>query len=237
MMFLQGAFHLSLYLFAASIAAAPSPNPDFDDSHLPSLRLPREEVQAMKESQTYPPGYIHQYVTLGEGSDAVTVPIVEADLNVLLDNEDGARARSLATRDQKCNMFSAAGSNCLINYCWTGTDGVVYSEWLSVLPGKKPASSNPKTVSTSNINNLYLSDTYNTGYNHWFPNGHECSNSDTQMYTKHRLADGVVGDAYVDGLQCDTCFFSSLECLSDFTGNNLVAFTGGTAVPIHCVQN
>jgi hypothetical protein len=56
------------------------------------------DIHSLRTLQTYPPGYIHQNITLGEGSDAVTVTIVEADFDILLDGEDGVRARSLTTR-------------------------------------------------------------------------------------------------------------------------------------------
>jgi hypothetical protein len=117
-MFLQRAFYISLYIFAVSIAAAPPPNPYFDESHLPSSSLSRDEVQAMREGQTYPPGYSHRYITLGEGSDAASEPIVEADPNILLDDENGVRARSLAARGN-CQSRSSIGSTCFITYCWT----------------------------------------------------------------------------------------------------------------------
>jgi hypothetical protein len=237
-MFLQAAFYVSLSLLAASVAAAPSPNPHFDDSHLPGLRLPREEVQAMKKDQTYPPGYVHRNITLGEGSDAVSVPIVEANLNILLDDDDGVRARSLVARDQ-CISYRASQGSCLINYCWTANNGTIYSEWLGITGGKVAASDNPIRMTTSNINTLSLSTTYNTGYNSWFPNHHECSDSDTMTYTNHYLANGVTGVAYLHGLQCDTCFFKSLGCMPNtgFASNGLSAWSSSSAAPIYCGGN
>jgi hypothetical protein len=231
MMFLQEAFYISLYLFAASIAVAPSPNPDFGDSHLPSLRISREEVQAMKESQTYPPGYIHKYVTLGEG---ISVPIVEADPNILLGDEDGVRARSLAPCSSCLSIPNGSG-NCNINYCWTGTDGNTYAEAITITGSN--GKSNPTSVTSSNISNLYLSSTANTGYNHWFPTGHECSNDDTQMYTDHRLDPNGGGQSHVSQLQCDTCEFNGFVCRSSYLLNNLVAFAGGSAAQVNCTQS
>ena len=230
-MFLQEAFHIFLYLFAASIAAAPSPIPDFDDSYLPSLRLSREEVQAMKEAQTYPPGYIHKYVTLGRD---ISVPIVEADPDILLNDADGVRARFLVPRGN-CLTLTPAGSSCNINYCWVDTDDNTHTEAITITGSD--GRSNPTSVTSSNNTNLYLSGLFNTGYNHWFPTDHECSDDNTQMYTVHRLHELADGIAYVSNLQCDTCEFGDLVCRSSLLLNNLVAFTDGGAAQVQCTQN
>jgi hypothetical protein len=116
-MFLQEVFYIFLYLFTASMATALPSNLDSSDSsdkYLPSLRLSLEEVQAMKKSQTHLPGYIHNYISLGDRS----VPIVEADPNILLDNKDGhqARIRSLASG---CQSITNSAGSCNLNYCWT----------------------------------------------------------------------------------------------------------------------
>jgi hypothetical protein len=209
----QKAFYISYYLFATFIAAAPSPNPDFDDSHLPSLRLPWEEVQAMKEGQPYPPGYIHTYITFGKGSDAFSVPIIEADPSILLDDEDGVRARSLASRDGSfCSSFFTPFGSCTVNYCWIANDGEVYSEALTITGSNGP--SNPTSLTSSNDNNLSLNTTLNNGYNNWFPQGHACSNSNTQIYTNHFLQDGINGIAVINNLQCNKCRFSGLTCFA-----------------------
>jgi hypothetical protein len=229
----QKAFYISHYLFAAFIAAAPSPNPDFDDSHLPSLRLPREEVQAMKKNQTYPSGYIHTYITFGKGSDAVSVPIVEADPNILLDDEDGVRARSLASRDGSfCTSFFTPFGYCTINYCWRGNNGVVYSEALTITGSN--GESNPSSVTSSNDNNLSLDAALNNGYNHWFPQGHACSNSNTQIYTDHLLQTGITGIALINNLQCDSCIFNGLTCLTASLQNNIASWANSVALRARC---
>jgi hypothetical protein len=229
----QKVFYISHYLFAAFIAAAPSPNPDFDDSHLPSLRLSREEVQAMKEGQIYPSGYIHTYITFGEGSDALSVPIVEVDPNILLDDEDGVRARSLASRDggSFCSSFFTPFGSCTINYCWS-VNGVIYSEALTITGSN--GQSNPSNVASSNDANLSLDPNLNNGYNGWFPQGHACSNSNTQIYTDHLLQDGTSGTALINNLQCDACLFSGLTCLTTSLQSNMGAWSNGVPLRARC---
>lgn len=85
----------------------------------------------MKEGQTYPPGYLHEYVTLREGSNAVSFPVVEADPNILLDDEDGVQARSLAS-PYDCTILSINTTGCFITYCWKGYMGVLYTEVLTL---------------------------------------------------------------------------------------------------------
>ncbi|KAF5698371.1 secreted in xylem [Fusarium globosum] len=87
--------HALVALFAAwtiSAAANPVADPLPDDAHLPDLRLSPREVQDLKENQKFPPGYVHKMVTLGTGKDAKTVPIVEADPDMLLDDKRGVKA-------------------------------------------------------------------------------------------------------------------------------------------------
>jgi hypothetical protein len=231
-MFLPEAYYISLYLFAASIAAAPSPNPNFSDGQIPSLRIPREEVQAMKEGQTNPPGHIHRYVTLGKGSDAVSVPIVEADLNTLLDDEVGVRARSLAQRDNNCLYYSPLDGSCNINYCWRDKQGNYYTEYLTITGSD--GQSDPKSLTGSNSSNLYLPAKYDDGFKHWFPYGHACSNSDTQIYTSHLYAGNIYDVAFVYNLRCDTCDFDGIKCKSSDLAATLVAYTNGGPAIIQC---
>jgi hypothetical protein len=239
-MFLQAAFYISLYLFAASITAAPLSDPDFDDSHLPGLRLSLEEVQAMKESQSYPPGYIHENITLGEGSNAVTVPVVEVDPNILLDDADGLQARSLVPRSACLNYGTAPGTtNCLIIYCWIAADTSIKTQFLNLLPGtgKNPGKADPQSLQSNDINYLYINPTYNNGYNHWFPKNHACSNDDTIIYTNHYFADDVFGVAYISNLACNSCVFQTLGCLenSGFTSyNNLQGWSSRSGARLPC---
>lgn len=237
-MFLQGVLHISLYFLAASITTALLSSPDFDDSYLPRLRLSREEVQGMKEAQLYPPGYIHRYITLQGDSDAVSVPVVEADPNILLDDEDGVRARSLAPRDQ-CSTYNARRGVCFIIYCWQASNGTLFTAYLILKPDPtNPKQGNPSGLSTSNINCLSLNTEYNTGYKHWFPNGHECSNHDTIIYTNHYLADGTKGVAWIHGLECDNCDFAGIGCMANtgFNGNNnnMGAWSSNSAALYYC---
>jgi hypothetical protein len=202
-MFLQEAFYIYLCLFVAFIATAPNLNPNFDDSHLPSLRLSREEVQAMKERQTHPPGYIYKYITIGNKS----TPVIEIDPDMLLDDDDGVYARSLAPR-WVCYTVIPPFGNCNINYCWADPDDNIYTEAIAVIGSSGP--SNPTNVTTSNSHNLVLNGQYNTGYKGWFPTGHECSNSDTQIYTNHTLGNNNWGVAHITGLVCETCQFADV---------------------------
>jgi hypothetical protein len=68
-MFLQKVIHISL-LFMTITIAAPQNSPsfdEFDDSHLPSLRLPREMVEKLKLVQRNPPGHVYRNITLSGG--------------------------------------------------------------------------------------------------------------------------------------------------------------------------
>ena len=227
-MFLQKAFYISLYLFAASIATPLNPNPNFDDNQLPTLRLSREEVKAIKKRQTDPSDYIHEYNTLTGGK---STPIVEVDADILLNNNDGDRARSLAPRGN-CLPIPNGQGNCNINYCWTGTDGTQYTEAITI--SGSDGNSNPTTITTTNSANLYLSGLFNTGYNHWFPLGHECSNDNTETYTVHRLNEDGDGLAHITDLNCKTCDFGSLICSITMVTANLVAYTNGGAGEVPC---
>jgi hypothetical protein len=227
-MFLQKAFYISLYLFAASIATPLNPNSNFDDNQLPTLRLSREEVKAIKKRQTDPPDYIHEYDTLTGGK---STPIVEVNADILLNNNDGDRARSLAPRGN-CLPIPNGQGNCNINYCWTGTDGTQYTEAITI--SGSDGNSNPTTMTTTNSANLYLSGLFNTGYNHWFPLAHECSNDNTETYTVHRLNAGGDSIAYISDLNCKTCGFGRLLCSTEMANANLVAYTNGGAGEVPC---
>ncbi|KAF5984284.1 secreted in xylem 2 [Fusarium coicis] len=175
-------------LFAAwtiSVAANPVADPLPDDSHLPNLRLSRREVQDLKENQKFPPGYVHKMVTFGTGEDTTTVPIVEADPDMLLDDENGIKARSLAPRGS-CFSFPMPSSGCMIDYCWIDSGGHTYSAAITIRGSN--GQSNPSSVTSNDPANLSLNNVFNDGYNGWFPTGHECSNSDTQIYTDHRCS-------------------------------------------------
>ncbi|KAG4255524.1 hypothetical protein BFJ72_g15245 [Fusarium proliferatum] len=221
-------------LFAAwTIAAAANPvaDPQPDDAHLPDIRLSPLEVRALKEAQKYPPGYVHKIVTLGTGENAKEVPIVEADPDMLLDDEKGIKARSLAPRGT-CFSFPAASSGCMIDYCWKDNDGNTWSRFI-IIRGSN-GQSNPSAVTSSDTNRLSFNSIYNDGYNGWFPEGHECSNSDTQIYTDHRLSTGILGTAYVNRVRCDNCNFGFLRCLSDSLKNNLIAYSNGVGSQSYC---
>ncbi|KAH7322009.1 secreted in xylem 2 protein, SIX2 [Rhexocercosporidium sp. MPI-PUGE-AT-0058] len=229
-MFLRTAIYSSVFL-AAVISANPFPSSDYPDSHLPDLRLTREEVQVMKREQIHEPGYVHKYVTLGTGDDAITVPIIEADPTILLSDEEGVKARALAPRGA-CMSFAASSSSCTINYCWKDDAGAVYSEAIDIRGSN--GQSNPSFVTSSSTTNLQFDDINNNGYGGWFPQGHECSNSNTQIYTKHRLFAGVFTSAYVDGVRCNNCNFGRLNCLSRQLKDNLIAYSNGVASQSSC---
>ena len=235
-MLLQAVVHISLYLFAASVAAVPSPKPDFDENHLPRMRLPKGQVEAMKRDQSYPPGYIHNYVTFGEGSNAITVPVVEGDPAILLDAEDGIQARDTAP-SQQCLSFTSKTFSLII-YCWVDNSNTLHTAWLKIIPGPDPETSNPISIVSSDIQHLSLNPNYNTGYDGWFPKNHECSNSDTIIYTNHYLSDTSQGVAYVSGLQCNDSVFSGFGCVVN-TGfnsnnNNLKAWSSTSPVIWSC---
>jgi hypothetical protein len=215
-MFLQEAFYIFLYLFAASTAAAPP-------SNLPSLRLSLSEVQAMKEAQTHLPGYIHDYISLGGRS----VPVVEADPDILLDGEDGHRARARSLNGA-CRSFTNAAGSCNLNYCWTDINNIVYTETLTITGSN--GQTNPTNVESSNTVHLQLDSSLNTGYRGWFAKGHECSNSDTVIYTNvyyNGLTNKVVS---LNRLACDTCSGSTtLICNGGDTTlqNNIAIYPNG----------
>jgi hypothetical protein len=235
-MLLQAVVYISLYLLTASVAAVPSPKPDFNENHLPRMRLPQGQVEAMKQDQSYPPGYIHNYVTFGEGSNTTTVPVVEGDPAILLDTEDGIKARDIAPSLQ-CFTFNSK-TYCLIIYCWVDNSNTLHTAWFGIIPGPNPVTSNPKSILSSDIQHLSLNPEYNTGYNGWFPKNHECSNSNTMIYSNHYLSDTSKGVAYISGLQCNNCIFSGLGCVVN-TGfnsnnNNLKAWSSTSPVMRYC---
>ncbi|KAF4449969.1 secreted in xylem 2 [Fusarium austroafricanum] len=230
-MFLKGALVALYTAWTISVAASPVGNSLPDDAHLPDLRLSHSEVRALKEAQIHPPGYIHKRVTFGEGEDAVTVPIVEADVDMLLDDEKGVKARSLAPRGS-CFSFPMPSSGCMIDYCWRDDSGSIYSRGITITGSN--GQSNPASVTSNDPVNLSLNNVWNDGYNGWFPTGHECSNSNTQIYTDHRLLQGVIGVAYVDHVRCDNCNFRNVNCLTDALKNNLIAYSNGVASQSRC---
>jgi hypothetical protein len=238
-MLLQRAFNIFLYLHIASIAIALSLNRSFGDGHLPSLHNPREEMQTINEDGTYPPGYIHKYITLGEGINAVTVPVVEAELP---DIEEGVQSRSVATPGN-CKTYTPRRGICFIIYCWIDNTGDVQSGYIAIMPGKNhktPRASDPIEMVSSNMNTISLSYNYNTGKNHWFAKGHACSNSDTLTYTNHYLSDSVTGVAYVDHLECDSCIFQDFGCVRGTgfsSGSQAVAWSSSSAVEYNCILN
>jgi hypothetical protein len=225
MVFLQEVFYISLYLFAAFITATISPNLDFDDSHLPSIRFSREEVQALKEAQTYPPGYIHDYISFGNSSDAISVPLIEPDYDIFLSDKDGVRARSLAPRGGCISAASRVGS-CKVNYCWKYR-GDTFTGHLTLHGGG--LESNPRDIKPSNDFYLDLNRELNNGYKHWFPEHQDCTNAiGATIYTNHLLAmrhtGSTYGVAHISGLQCGDCEFRGLDCQDEELKNNLVAF-------------
>lgn len=228
-MFLQEAFYIFLCLFAASTVAAPSSNRNSSFNHLPSLRLSREEVQAIKEGQTHPPGYIHNYITLGGRS----VPVVEADPDILLDDDDGhrARARSLPSA---CSSIGNGPGNCNINYCWTDWEGKIYTETITIVGSN--GKTNPTSVFSSNPTHLQLDATLNNGYNGWFHIGEECSNSNTVIYTDVFYDDTLGFSVALTHLQCNTCFFGTLVCFEEELTKNIAAYTNGnSSAYVNCV--
>jgi hypothetical protein len=229
--FLQEAFYVFLYLFATSTAAAPASNPDFGDKYLPSLRVSREEVQEMKEAQTHLPGYIHDYISLGGRS----VPVVEADPDILLDDEDGHRARARSLPGACQSLTNAAGS-CNLNYCWTDINNDVYTETLTITGSN--GQSNPSNVASSNTAHLALDPRLNHGYNGWFGKNHECSNRDTVIYTDVYYNGAMNNVLSLNWLECDTCYYGSFVCnFGDTTLlNNIAIYTNGYQnVYSHCV--
>ena len=150
------------------------------------------------------------------------------------DNNDGDGARSLAPRGN-CLPISNGQGNCNINYCWTGTDGTQYTEAITI--SGSDGNSNPTSMTTTNSANLYLSGLFNTGYNHWFPLGHECSNDNTETYTVHRLDEDGDSPAHITDLNCKTCDFGSLICSIAMVTANLVAYTNGGAGEVPCASS
>ncbi|KAF5622400.1 secreted in xylem 2 [Fusarium tjaetaba] len=152
-------------LFAAwtiSVAANPVADPLPDDIYLPDLRLSPREVQDLKDNQKFPPGYVHKMVTFGTGEDTTTVPIVEADPDMLLDDEKGMKARSLAPRGS-CFSFPMPSSGCMIDYCWIDSGGHTYSAAITIRGSN--GQSNPSSVTSNDPANLSLNNVFNDGYN------------------------------------------------------------------------
>ncbi|KLO88624.1 uncharacterized protein LW93_4433 [Fusarium fujikuroi] len=218
--------------WAISVAANPVGDSLPDDAHLPDHRLSPAEVQALKEAQIYPPGYVHKRVIFGEGKDAITVPIVEADVDMLRDDEKGVKARSLAPRGSCFSFPMSARGSCMIDYCWRDDSGAIYSRGITIRGSN--GQSNPAAVTSNDPNNLSFNSIFNDGYNSWFPTGHECSNSDTQIYTNHRVLPGLTNVAYVDHVRCDNCNFRNVNCLSDSLKNNLIAYANGVSSQSRC---
>jgi hypothetical protein len=211
----------------AGIDAVAFPQPK--NEGLPSARLTRQQVQDLKDSQIYSPGHIHRNLTFGKGDSIRTVSIVEADCDILLpDNDrDGMKARSLAPRGQCLNFPSLTGG-CVINYCWENSAAFTYSE--AVYIDGSNGKSNPSSVAVTNTQNIWFDKSFNTGYNGQFPKGHECSNSNTEIFTDHVWAKDIYGVAWVDDVRCDTCDFGKLNCESGSAlQENLQAYTTGAS--------
>lgn len=199
----------------------------------------------MKENQENSVGQILNYVTLpvnaiGNRSETQTVPVVQGDPNVFLDNDDGLRARSLAPRGS-CIVWGGTSQSCAITYCWSGTDGSVYTAHLTV--GGSNGQSNPTSMTSSNTNYMGPYE-YNTGFGGWFRSSrHECSNSDTILGTTHRISRQGntlqlynAHNAFVDHFRCDNCGFGGVSCDGNLL-NNLLVFTNGQATGVTCTAN
>ncbi|KAF5688794.1 secreted in xylem 2 [Fusarium circinatum] len=230
-MLFNGVFVALFAAWTISAAANPVAEPQPNDARLPDVRLSPLEVRALKEAQKYPPGYIHKRVTLGTGKNAKEVPIVEADPDMLLHGEKGIKERSLAPRGS-CFSFPASSSGCMIDYCWLDNDGNTWSRFI-IISGSN-GRSNPRSVTSSDTSKLSFNSIFNNGYGGWFPEGHECSNSDTQIYTDHSLSAGIKGTAYINRVQCNDCNFGFLRCLSDSLKNNLIAYSNGVSSQSSC---
>jgi hypothetical protein len=103
-----------------------------------------------------------------------------------------------------CTSPPNTPSSCFITYCWTDNDDQTsYQENMEIVWGQDTMKSNPKNVATFD-SNLTLDPNYNTGYNGWFPRGHECSNTNTMIYTDSRLSIGYA-TVYLCGLMCNNC--------------------------------
>jgi hypothetical protein len=231
-MFLQNVFHISL-LFVTITTAVPSLNSKFDD-HLPSLRLPREKVEKLKLGQRNPPGHVYRNITLGRGEDALTVPVVEINLDTLLDDEHGALARSLAPRGNcYTRQDNSAVEYCNIAYCWKASDGVtVYNEFITIQGSNGQI--DPVNVWSSNGDYLTLDSIHNDADNRWFQRNHECSNDNTMIWTDHRWQEGMMGLARVDHVDCNTCDFGGLYCQSEQLQGNLAALANGLQPDVTC---
>jgi hypothetical protein len=227
-MFLQKVIYIFL-LFMTITAAAPTN----DHPHLPSLRLSRVEVEKMKRTQSNPPGTFYRNITMGKGDNKTMVPVVEINFDILCDDEDGHRARSLAPRGScYSRQQNSAVSDCNVAYCWKDTSGNTYNEFMT-LQGSD-GQGNPTRVFSSNDANLQLNPVFNDGVNGWFEERHECSNDNTMMWTNHRWNTGVMGLARVDHVECDTCDFGGLFCQSDVLKGNLHALGNGINPDIGC---
>ena len=234
-MFLQKVIHISL-LFMTITIAAPQNSPsfdEFDDSHLPSLRLPREMVEKLKLVQRNPPGHVYRNITLGRDNDALTVPVVEMNLDILRDDRHGALARSLAPRGTCYNrQVNSQPGYCDIAYCWKDSAGTIYNEFIRIQGSN--GNSNPVNVWSSNGGYLTLDSVHNDGYHGWFEEGHECTNDNTMIWTNHLWQQGAMGLARVDHVDCNGCDIGGLYCASTELNGNLVALANGLAPDVQC---
>jgi len=191
----------------------------------------------MKLNQVFLPGYVHANLTFGKGSSAETVPLVEADFSLLLDNGGSIQSRDGSTSPPQCSTFTSRRNYCLVIYCWRDNAGVFITAWLAIQPGASPRD-NPISIASNNVQTISLSIGYNTGANNWFADDHECSNKDTLMYTNHYLTNTSQAVAYVQGLQCNDCVFNAVGCVSntgwDSSNNNLKAWSSNSAVIYSC---
>src|SRR6266699_3124071 len=130
-MLLQTALHISFFLFAASVAALPSSDANLDGNH---LSFSREEIDALKLEQRYPPGYVHRNITFGTGDSTVIVPVVEGDIS-LLGNDGIIQARNsnpfAATLPSQCTTFTAT-KFCIIFYCWRDNSNMFVTAWITI---------------------------------------------------------------------------------------------------------
>jgi len=231
-MFLQKVIHISL-LFVTITTAVPSPFSEFEDRHLPGLRLPRERVEKLKLVQRNPPGHVYRKITLGRGDDALTVPVVEMNLDILRDDEHGALARSLAPRGScYSRQENSEPEHCNIAYCWKDASGTVYNEFITIQGSD--GQSNPINVWSSNGGYLTLDAIHNDGYHGWFEQRHECSNDNTMIWTDHRWDTGSMGLARVDHVDCKTCEFGGVYCQTEQLRGNLAALANGIEPETQC---
>lgn len=100
----------SLMAFPGTLGAPTDPKALTDEDGLPTLRLSRGEVDDLKRAAVHLPGHVHSYVNLGKRS----IPMVEADPEMFLDDEVGAQRRALAPRGS-CFRIPSIRNSCYIS--------------------------------------------------------------------------------------------------------------------------